>query len=62
MNTEEKIVAITGCTGSIGKELCLKFAKDQWNLVLIGRNIEKLNELSNKLKEEFGRTDRKSVV
>ncbi len=56
MNTEEKIVAITGCTGGIGKELCLKFAKDQWNLVLIGRNIEKLNELSNKLKEEFGRT------
>ena len=42
-------VAITGCTDGIGKGLALEFARYGFNLVLLARNLEKLNRLGNGL-------------
>lgn len=41
---------ITGATSGIGYELSKLFAKDGYNLVLVARNGERLNEVANELK------------
>lgn len=41
---------ITGATSGIGYELAKLFAKDGYNLVLVARNEERLNEVANELK------------
>ena len=40
---------ITGCTSGIGKSLAYEFAKNNHNLILVSRNIEKLNKLKEEL-------------
>ena len=40
---------ITGATGGIGKELCIKFAKEGYNLVITSTNKEKLKDLKKEL-------------
>ena len=40
---------ITGATGGLGKEIAKEFAKNGCNLLLTGRNDEKLNSLKNEL-------------
>ncbi|MDE6661141.1 MAG: SDR family NAD(P)-dependent oxidoreductase, partial [Anaeroplasmataceae bacterium] len=47
-----KTVLITGATGGIGKELCNVFAQHQYNLILVGRNEEKLSRLKEELQEQ----------
>jgi len=44
---------ITGATGSIGQALCRQFAADHINLVLVTRNLQKLERLSKQLEQEF---------
>ncbi len=51
---KEKTALITGATGGIGYEFCQLFAHDQINLVLVARNQEKLNQLSEQLKTDYG--------
>ena len=48
-----KTALITGCTSGIGKALSVKFAQEDYNLVLVARNENKLKELSNHLSQAF---------
>ena len=55
MNSHKsKIALITGATGGIGSEFCRRFAGDQINLVLVARNQQKLQQLSEQLQSEYG--------
>lgn len=42
----KKIGFITGASSGIGKACAVAFAKERYNLILVGRRIEKLKELS----------------
>jgi len=48
-----KIIFITGATSGIGKASAELFAKNNYDLIITGRRNEKLEELSNKLKNEY---------
>ncbi len=50
MSFKDKVVVITGAFGGIGRALALKFGKQDANLVLWGRSIDK--EFENRLKSE----------
>lgn len=55
MNTQKsKTALITGASSGIGQELAKLFAKDGYNLVLVARSTEKLNELGGRFWDEFG--------
>lgn len=47
---------ITGASSGIGLELACIFARDRYNLVLVARNQQKLAQVADKLKQEFGVT------
>ncbi|MCL5030997.1 MAG: SDR family NAD(P)-dependent oxidoreductase [Bacteroidetes bacterium] len=49
-----KIVFITGATSGIGKACAEEFAKEGANLILSARRIDKLNEISESLKNKYG--------
>lgn len=51
-----KTVLITGASRGIGQELALLFAADGYNLVLVARSEEKLEELSVRLWRDFAVT------
>ncbi len=44
-----KLALITGATKGIGRETAIKFANSGWDLILIARNLESLNDLKNEL-------------
>ena len=46
---ENTTIAITGATGSIGKSIATFFSNREVNLLLIGRNKKKLENLSSSL-------------
>lgn len=48
-----KTVAVTGCTGGLGKQLCFALAKNGFNLIMVDRNQEKSERLANVLRENF---------
>ena len=48
----KKIVMITGATSGIGEGCARKFAQGGYNLILTGRNAEKLQVLSDELKKD----------
>jgi 3-hydroxy acid dehydrogenase/malonic semialdehyde reductase len=48
-----KTVIITGASSGIGKACALKFASTGWNLVLAARRIEKLEQLSAEIEQQF---------
>ena len=50
MNFNEKIVLITGASSGIGHASAIEFAKKGAKLILVSRNIEKLNKISEDLK------------
>jgi uncharacterized protein len=45
---------ITGASGGIGYELAKLFAKDGYNLVLVARSAEKLNQVAAELQTQHG--------
>ena len=49
MNLKDKRVLITGATGGIGYALCLSLVEAGCNLVLIGRNRQKIQQLIEQL-------------
>ena len=51
---QRKTALITGASGGIGLELARFFAKDGYDLVLIARNQQKLDEVAAKLAAENG--------
>jgi short-subunit dehydrogenase len=53
-NEQNKYALITGATSGIGRELAKLFAKDQNNLVIVSRNQDELNNVSNEFKKDYG--------
>ncbi len=51
---KDKIIFITGATSGIGEGCARKFASEGANLILNGRNLDKLNELKVDLEADFG--------
>ncbi|MDT3368819.1 MAG: SDR family NAD(P)-dependent oxidoreductase [Bacteroidota bacterium] len=51
---KDKIIFITGATSGIGEGCARKFASEGANLILNGRNQDKLNELKVDLEADFG--------
>jgi short-subunit dehydrogenase len=58
METQQngKTALITGASSGIGRELTRLFAKDGYNLVLVGRNEEMLQQHAYNLKNQYGTT------
>jgi len=50
----EKHALITGASSGIGYELAKLFAKDNYNLVLVGRNHDTLNQVAGEMSELYG--------
>ncbi|KAK6930906.1 Short-chain dehydrogenase/reductase SDR, partial [Dillenia turbinata] len=53
---------VTGCTDGIGKGFAFQLAKKRLNLVLVGRNPDKLKEVSDAILAESGKIQIKTVV
>lgn len=49
-----KTALITGASSGIGRELATLFAKDGYNLVLVARREDKLQDIAEKFKQQFG--------
>lgn len=55
-NTKNQTALITGASWGFGYELAKKFAHDGYNLVLVARSVERLNEIANELSKQYGIT------
>mmetsp|Transcript_4937 Transcript_4937/g.4719 ORF Transcript_4937/g.4719 Transcript_4937/m.4719 type:complete len:293 (+) Transcript_4937:100-978(+) len=53
---------VTGATGGIGEAYCLEFAKQNFNIVLSGRSLEKLQDMEEKVKKINGKVKTKIVT
>ena len=51
---EGKKIIVTGASSGIGEAFAEMLAKEGYNLVLVARNIDKLNSLSSSLSEKYG--------
>ena len=54
MDHKARTALITGASGGIGYELAKLFAKDNYDLVLVARSGDKLNQVAGQLREQFG--------
>ena len=50
---ESNTALITGASGGIGYELAKLFAKDHYDLVLVARSGDKLNQVAGELRQQF---------
>lgn len=48
-----KIAAVIGPTGTLGEQICYELAQRDYELILIGRNAQRLNTLDEELKKDF---------
>lgn len=48
------IALVTGATSGIGKAIATMLAKNNWNLIITGRRLQRLIELQKQLNENFG--------
>lgn len=53
---------VTGSTDGIGKAFAFELAKKGLNLVLVGRNVKKLEDVSSEIKSKYSKTEVKNVV
>ncbi|MDQ1089253.1 MULTISPECIES: SDR family oxidoreductase [unclassified Siphonobacter] len=53
MKTTQQTALITGASSGIGYELAKVFAKNGYNLVLVARNTDRLNEIASDLRSQF---------
>jgi len=54
MDSTAQTALITGASGGIGYELAKLFARDHYNLVLVARSGDKLNQVRAELEGQFG--------
>ncbi len=54
MESKIQTALITGASGGIGYELAKLFARDHYNLVLVARSADKLNQVAAELQGQFG--------
>lgn len=54
LKPSKQTVLITGASWGFGYELAKKFAQDAYNLVLVARSEDRLNEIATDLKNKFG--------
>lgn len=47
------IALVTGASSGIGKDISIELAKKNYNLILVARNEEKLNDLKNYIEKNF---------
>lgn len=52
--TSSKTALVTGASGGIGYELARLFARDDYNLVLVARSVDKLEEMKRLYEEKAG--------
>ncbi len=55
-NFKGKTVAVTGSSRGLGKEIALIFGRTGANVILISRNLDKLNRVAEEIKSEGGST------
>lgn len=48
-----KTILITGATSGIGQAAALRFAAENWNVILVGRRKDRLHDLSEQISKEF---------
>lgn len=53
---------VTGSTYGIGKAFAFELAKKGLNLILVGRNPKKLEDVSSEIKSKFSKTQIKNVI
>jgi len=53
----KKNILITGATGTIGKATAMELAKNNCQLILLGRNFEKLSAVKSEIIKETGNSD-----
>ena len=53
-NYKDKVVAITGASSGLGKQMAYGFAEQGANLVLLARRVERLEETAKDLAAKFG--------
>src|SRR5258708_7931893 len=56
MDSTTQTALITGASGGIGYELAKLFARDHYNLVLVARSTDKLNQIAAELQSQFAVT------
>lgn len=56
MENQRKCVLITGASSGIGKALAEEFSLQGFNLVLVARNIKKLNQVKSDLSSKYHNT------
>jgi short-subunit dehydrogenase len=54
MDSNPQTALITGASGGIGYELAKLFARDRYNLVLVARSADRLNQGASELQGRFG--------
>ena len=53
MNELGKIAVITGATSGIGKEYAFQLAKKGYDLILVGRRVEKIKTVAEEIENNF---------
>jgi short-subunit dehydrogenase len=56
MTLKLQTALVTGASGGIGYELAKLFARDHYDLVLVARSADKLNQVATELQSQFGVT------
>lgn len=54
MADQQKYALVTGATSGIGRELARLFAQDKYNLVIVARSQDELDQTAAELRQQYG--------